>query len=85
MQTIILFKVLVGFLIVLFEFLDDIGAYIREVFFDSFSHTQRIFGRNACFTTFSKELLHKRSDITTSNRNTLDGAADNIAFSLSCK
>jgi hypothetical protein len=39
-EAVILFKVLVGFLVILFEFLDNVRAYIREVFLDSFGNPE---------------------------------------------
>lgn len=69
--------------IILLEFLDDILTNIGVVLFDLFSYSKLVLGGYLCsFAPVTQELLHKVSDISTSNGDVLDRRANNVALSL---
>lgn len=72
MDALVLLKVLVALLVVLLELLDNVRADIRILLLDSLGHSQRILGGDHALTTLSEQVLHKRGQIASGNRHTLD-------------
>ena len=70
--------------IVLLVFLHNIWAHVAEGFLDSFGGLQG-FGGGNLFTTLTEQLLHKRGDVSTSQRDVFDAAANDITLSLETK
>src|SRR5262249_21737719 len=75
---------LVGFSIVFVEFFDNVGADITVGFLCSLGDFEGFSGRDI-FTSLSHELLNEASNISSSKRDMLNAASNNITFSLEKK
>lgn len=80
--ALVLFEVFVAFLIVLFEFLDNIRADIRKLLLDSLRNSHRVLCWDHALAALSEQVLDKRGQVAASNGDALDGGANNITFSL---
>lgn len=81
-HALVLLEVFVALLLVLFEFLDNVRADVRVLLLDPLRHCHGILSRDHVFATLAKQVLNERSQVTSSNGNTLDRGANNISLSL---
>lgn len=74
-------EILVRLRVVFPELLDDILANVTVVFLDLSCHPQLVLRRNGShLSTLSQQVEDELADISASDRDMLDSAADNVSF-----
>ena len=77
----ILFEPLGRLVVILVELLSDVRTDVPEPLFDLFSRFQGLFRGNP-HLSLAQQLLDEVGDVTASDGNVLDTAADDVTFSL---